>query len=42
MVALIVALLEHTEQHAAGQSWLQQAVHEVSVVDSFAKAIAIL
>jgi len=42
MVALIVALLEHPEQHAEVQSCLVDAGHEICFVDSFARAMAIL
>ncbi len=42
MTALIIALLEHREQHAQVRVCLEQAGHEVVVVDSFARAKAIL
>ncbi len=42
MAALIVALLEHQEQHAQVTGCIKQAGHEVVVVDSFARAQAVL
>ena len=42
MVALIIALLEHSEHVAEVRGCLDEAGHEVFVVDSFAKAIALL
>ena len=42
MAALIIALLEHPEQHAQVTGCLEQAGHEVVVVDSFPRAKAIL
>ncbi len=42
MTALIIALLEHREQHALIRTSLERAGHEVVVVDSFARAKAIL
>lgn len=42
MVALIVALLEHAEQQADVTDCLRRVGHEVVVVDSFARAMAVL
>ncbi len=41
-MALILALLEHSEQHAQVRASLEQAGHEVLVVDSFARAKKVL
>lgn len=42
MVALIIALLEHPEQHAQVKSCLERAGHEVLFVENFARAKAVL
>jgi DNA-binding response OmpR family regulator len=42
MVALIIALLEHPEQHLQVKDCLEKAGHEVILVDSFARAKAVL
>lgn len=42
MTALIIALLEHPEQHAQVRGCLESAGHEVVVVCSFARAKAVL
>lgn len=42
MVALIIALLEHPEQHAEVRDCLSECGHAVCVVDSFTNAILTL
>ena len=42
MVALIIALLEHLEQHAQVEDCLSEAGHAVLLVDSFSKAMVAL
>lgn len=42
MAALIIALLEHPEQHAQVTSCIKRSGHETIVVDSFARAKEIL
>lgn len=42
MVALIIALLEHPEQHAQVRGCLEQAGHEIIFVDSFPRAKSVL
>ncbi len=42
MAALIIALLEHPEQHAQVKGCLELAGHEVVFVDSFQRAKAVL
>jgi len=42
MVALIIALLEHPEQHAQVKSCLELAGHEVLFVDTFTRAKSVL
>lgn len=42
MVALIVALLEHKEEHVSIRECLERAGHEVCIVDCFKRAKAVL
>jgi CheY-like chemotaxis protein len=42
VVSLIIALLEHPEQHSQMRDCLEHAGHEVIVVDSFPRAMAVL
>lgn len=42
MVSLIIALLEHPEQHALVKSCLELAGHEIVFVDTFARAKGVL